>query len=222
MTAAQMTTSGMAPSWRPDTSLFGSIQPVSRPQTYEAKTPNYDIDDGDTVASGSERNGDETSLLSPRPLYAPGLPRLSRSSSAGSTSSNRGVLRRIFIDRSNTPSQHLTRPTFPPPSSSTYSPIPPRPLTLFSKLHLFVNQTISLVFSTCFLAGVVSWALSAELAGALPRWIRPIKAKSFPWDDADFWTKNGKISKDPADYARQVGMDIEHQTLETEDGYSLK
>jgi hypothetical protein len=51
----------------------------------------------------------------------------------------------------------------------------------------------------------------------------PGKGKSFPWDDDKYWKKEGrKVSKDPRDYARQVGMDIEHQVVETEDGYLLK
>ena len=65
--------------------------------------------------------------------------------------------------------------------------------------------------------------MSAELVKALPKWMRPIKAKTFPWDDDSYWRKEGrKVSKDPRDYARQVGMDIEHQTVETEDGYLLR
>lgn len=148
---------------------------------------------------------------------------ISRPSSAQSTSSSRNILRRIFIDRASTPSQHLSRPTFPPPSASTYSPRPPGPLSLTAKINLFINQSISVGLSTVFLAFVVSWAMAGETARRLPKWIWPGKGKKFPWDDDQYWRKEGrKISKDPRDYARQVGMDIEHQTVETEDGYLLK
>ncbi|OCF58990.1 lipid particle protein [Kwoniella mangroviensis CBS 10435] len=201
----------------------------------EARTPEYEIDeDGLGVPSLSSYKNDDnggeerTPLLSPTPTYSNNynlniIPSLSRSSSTGSTSSNRGVLRRIFIDRSTTPSQHLTRPTFPPPSLSTYSPIPPRPLTLLAKLNLFINQSISIILSTYFLIFVVLWAFSAECCKALPKWVWPDRPRKFPWDDENYWKKEGKkISKDPSDYARQVGMDIEHQTVETEDGYYLK
>jgi hypothetical protein len=133
------------------------------------------------------------------------------------------MLRRIFIDRATTPSQHLTRPTFPPPSLSTYSPLPPTALTLSSKINLFINQAISVALSTVFLTFVVLWATSAELARALPKWVWPTKPAKFPWDDENYWRKEGKkVSKDPRDYALQVGMDIEHQTVETNDGYYLK
>ena len=185
----------------------------------EARTPEYDIEEGD--AFGGERRGREESV----PLLAPTAmrPGLSRSSSAASTSSNRGILRRIFIDRASTPSQHLSRPTFPPPSLSTYSPLPPSPLTVSSKINLFINQTISVLLSTFFLAGVVLWATSVEIGRALPKWISNTSGKKFPWDDEKYWKKEGrKISKDPRDYALQVGMDIEHQVAETEDGYFLK
>ncbi|KAK8844816.1 hypothetical protein IAR55_006666 [Kwoniella newhampshirensis] len=193
----------------------------------EARTPEYEIDEegmGYASPSGSRSRLYEESapLLAPTPQY-PDRPGLSRSSSAASSSSNRGILRRIFIDRATTPSQHLTRPTFPPPSLSTYSPIPPSPLSLSSKINLFINQLVSVVLSTFFLVFVVGWALTAEAARCLPRWVWPDRPKNFPWDKEEYWKKEGKkISKDPTDYARQVGMDIEHQTLETEDGYYLK
>ncbi|OCF42338.1 lipid particle protein [Kwoniella heveanensis CBS 569] len=219
----------------------------------EVKTPEYEVDEdgfgyqngnsnggsnGSGSGIGSSRmysragfggdggGGESTPLLAPTPQYpnrSGGEAGLSRSSSAASTSSNRGILRRIFIDRATTPSQHLTRPTFPPPSLSTYSPIPPQPLSMWSKINLFINQTISIVLSTYFLIFVVLWAFAAEVAKALPKWVWPDAPKKFPWDDENYWKKEGKrVSKDPADYARQVGMDIEHQTVETEDGYYLK
>lgn len=179
----------------------------------EAKTPEYELD-----------QEEYTPLLAPTPGY-PNRPGISRSSSTGSTTStgNRGILRRIFIDRATTPTQHLTRPTFPPPSSSTYSPLPPSPLTISSKVNLFINQTISILLSTVFLTFVVAWALFAEITKGLPKWVWRTSPKVFPWDDQKYWQKEGrKVSKDPSDYARQVGMDIEHQTVETEDGYYLK
>jgi lysosomal acid lipase/cholesteryl ester hydrolase len=180
----------------------------------EAKTPEYEIDEEGLVPN----DWDRVPLLSPNPER----PTLSRTSSNGSTSS-RGVLRRIFIDRPTTPSQHLSRPTFPPPSSSTYSPLPPSSLSLLDMVNLFINQTISILLSTVFLAFVVTWAISMELIKGLPKWIRGNKAKVFPWDNDRYWRKEGrKISKDPKDYAQQVGMDIEHQRVETEDGYYLK
>ena len=187
----------------------------------EAKTPEYEIN-GDELLNGNggPSREENTPLLSPNPSRPGGL---SRSSSTASISSARGILRRVFIDRANTPSQHLARPTFPPPSSSTYSPLPPSPLSFRAKINLFINQAISVIISTFFLAFVVLWATAAELMRALPKWLRPIKAKKFPWDDERYWRKEGrKVSKDPKDYARQVGMDIEHQTVETEDGYFLR
>ena len=67
------------------------------------------------------------------------------------------------------------------------------------------------------------WAMAAEVARGLPRWVWPDRPRSFPWDDDRYWKREGKkVSKDPSDYARQVGMEIEHQTIESEDGYFLK
>lgn len=197
---------------------------------YDPKTPEFEAENGlgssignvnGNGYAGAYGQGDTENvpLLSPTPQR----PGLSRSSSNASTSSNRGILRRIFIDRATTPTQHLTRPTFPPPSSSTYSPIPPQPLTLLAKVNLFINQTISIILSTFFLVFVVAWAVGSEIARALPRWMRPGQIKKFPWDDDRYWRKEGrKISKEPRDYARQVGMDIENQEVETEDGYFLR
>ena len=182
-----------------------------------AQTPEYEIDI--SLLDTPQANGEQAPLLSPTPVR----PGISRSASNASTSSARGMLRRIFIDRASTPSQHLSRPTFPPPSLSTYSPLPHTPLNFRSKINLFINQTISLVLSTFFLIFVVIWAVGAELVKALPKWLRPMPAKKFPWDDEAYWKKQGKkISKNPTDYAHQVGMDIEHQTVETLDGYYLK
>ena len=192
----------------------------------DPRTPDYHLsaENGDGYLR-SRREEESVPLLSPTPQRfsnSTGGP-LSRPSSAQSTASGRGVLRRIFIDRATTPSQHLTRPTFPPPSLSTYSPQPHTPLTLWAKIDLVIVQTISVILSTFFLAFVVSWAIAVEVARGLPRWVWPDKPRKFPWDDEKYWRKEGKkVSKDPADYAHQVGMDIEHQTVETEDGYYLK
>lgn len=184
----------------------------------EAKTPEYELDEEPSM-NGNGNGYESTPLLAPTPQR----PGVSRTPSTSSTGSNRGILRRIFIDRASSPNQHLVRPTFPPPSASTYSPLPPSPLTISSKLNLFINQSISIILSTWFLAFVVLWALSAEIARGLPRWVWPDRPKRFPWDDEKYWSKEGKkISKDPSEYARQVGMDIEHQVVETEDGYFLK
>ncbi|KIR42317.1 lipid particle protein [Cryptococcus deuterogattii 99/473] len=180
----------------------------------EVKTPEYEVDE-----DGYSRAEDVPLLAAPNPIR----PSLSRASSAASTASNRGILRRIFIDRSSTPSQHLTRPTFPPPSLSTYTPMSPTPLSLWAKLNLLFIQTVSVILSTYFLILVVLWAVAAELAKWLPKWIWPDRPRKFPWDDEEYWKKEGRtVSKDPAFYAKQVGMDIEHQTVETDDGYYLK
>ncbi|KIR30947.1 lipid particle protein [Cryptococcus deuterogattii LA55] len=180
----------------------------------EVKTPEYEVDE-----DGYSRAEDVPLLAAPNPIR----PSLSRASSAASTASNRGILRRIFIDRSSTPSQHLTRPTFPPPSLSTYTPMSPAPLSLWAKLNLLFIQTVSVILSTYFLILVVLWAVAAELAKWLPKWIWPDRPRKFPWDDEEYWKKEGRtVSKDPAFYAKQVGMDIEHQTVETDDGYYLK
>ncbi|KIR35586.1 lipid particle protein [Cryptococcus deuterogattii MMRL2647] len=180
----------------------------------EVKTPEYEVDE-----DGYSRAEDVPLLAAPNPVR----PSLSRASSAASTASNRGILRRIFIDRSSTPSQHLTRPTFPPPSLSTYTPMSPAPLSLWAKLNLLFIQTVSVILSTYFLILVVLWAVAAELAKWLPKWIWPDRPRKFPWDDEEYWKKEGRtVSKDPAFYAKQVGMDIEHQTVETDDGYYLK
>lgn len=192
---------------------------------------------GHPLSSSSSRQGENTPLISPTPRRANGNflgidfsgsgsgPGGSRSSSRSPTPrpGSRNLLQRIFIDRATTPSQHLTRPTFPPPSLSTYSPFPPSPLTPLEKLNLFINQLISVVLSTFFLTFVVAWAIGADLAKALPKWVWPEKPRRFPWDDDKYWRKEGrKVSKEPRDYARQVGMDIENQVVETEDGYFLR
>jgi lysosomal acid lipase/cholesteryl ester hydrolase len=180
----------------------------------QSRAPRSQIDNEEVPVA--QADWERVGLLSARPA-------LSRSSSNGSASSGRGVLRRIFIDRSTTPSHHLSRPTFPPPSASSYSPLPPTELSIAAKINLFINQTISIVVSTFFLAIVTSWAVGNELIRALPKWIRGNKGKKFIWDDEKYWRKEGKkISKEPRDYARQVGMDIVDQRVETEDGYYLK
>lgn len=57
----------------------------------------------------------------------------------------------------------------------------------------------------------------------MPKWVRKWKIRKFPWDDDCYWRTEGrKISKDPRNNARQVGMDIEHQTVETDDCHYLK
>ncbi len=140
----------------------------------------------------------------------------------GGLGSRSNLLKRIRIDRAGSPNQHLLRPTFPTPSLSTYSPQPPRPLSAIEKINLFFLQTASLLVSTTFLIGVVTWALGSEVIIQIPRILKGKKKKKvFPWDDEKYWKKE-KVSKEPRDYARNVGMDIEDQTVETEDGYFLR
>jgi hypothetical protein len=201
----------------------------------EAKTPEYALDDvgrstpvnAYPYANGTHVNGngraEDVPLLAPMPrLAAPAAP-LSRTGSAASDRSGRGILRRIFIDRIGTPSQHLLRPTFPPVSLSTYSPVPVTPMSYWDWVRLGVRQTISFVISTFFLAGVVLWAFAAEALMLLPTWLNPPKKPTYAWDDDKYWRKaDAKVSKEPQYYARQIGMDIENQTVETEDGFYLR
>lgn len=199
----------------------------------DPKTPEYEIDDmsKDTVpllTTQSPNAVAATPLLSPTPrrvglAAVPNSVPISRSSSAASTSSNRGILRRIFIDRVGTPSQHLLRPTFPPPNLTTYSPVPHTRMTATDHVKLAYRQLFSFIISTVFLGGVVCWALAVEAVSMVPKLLWRERTKQYPWDDDKYWRKQGhKISKEPADYARQIGMDIEHQTVETEDGFFLK
>lgn len=176
---------------------------------------------GAGTSAAAARRAEEVPLLAPTPIH----PSLSRSSSTASnaSSSGRGILRRIFIDRVATPSQHLLRPTFPPVSLTTYEPAPHTPLSRWERVRLNVTQAFSLAISTVFLAGVVVWALSVEFLQAIPKYLKPTPEAKYDWDRDAYWRKEGvKISKEPRDYARQIGMDIENQTVETEDGYYLR
>lgn len=215
-----------------------SSTPLERvARTIEAKTPEYALDeDGLTTPypngyGNGHGNGNGAAHSESIPLLAPmprlagagATPAISRTASAQSTSSSRGILRRIFIDRIGTPSQHLLRPTFPPPSLSTYTPVPVTPMTYWEHVKLIIRQTISFGISTFFLAGVVVWAFGAEALAILPNWLNPPKVKKYAWDDDAHWRKaDAKVSKEPQYYARQIGMDIENQTLETEDGFYLR
>lgn len=96
-------------------------------------------------------------------------------------------------------------------------------MTLWDHIRLNINQVISFGLSTIFLSGVVVWALAAEAIHAIPRYLNPQRLPKYVWDDDKYWRREGaKISKFPRDYARQIGLDIEDQTVETEDGYLLK
>lgn len=177
-----------------------------------ALNPNVTM--GGTRKGGADKGNDISSLASSR------APSPSIEQTGGSRST---LLRRVFIDRSASPTQHLLRPTFPPPSLSTYTPRSPKPMSPFEKINLFVWQSFSLFISTIFLAGVVTWAVSTDLKQQIPRMLKgKKKKKTFPWDDEKYWRKNEKVSKDPRDYALAVGMDMENQTIETEDGYYLR
>ena len=190
----------------------------------EAKTPEDEIHGEEALdgyTRGDRTGGQRRTLYAPRPIP----PSRSHTSTAASTSlTTHGVSQRMFLDPADTPSQQLTRPAFQtPPSSSTYALQTPSPLSLSTTTSLFINQAISVLLSTVPLTFVVIRAIAAETAGAISEWIRPIESKRFSWDDDQYWRKEGKmVSKDPRDYARQVGMDIEHQTVETEDGYHLR
>lgn len=155
-------------------------------------------------------------LLAPTPVRAP----LSRSSS---TSSTRSYLR-LFIDRVVTPTQHLLRPTFPG-LAPTYHGAPHRPLSRWEKARLFVNQAFSMVISTAFLLAVVVYALIVEIYQFGPKVVRRLlgidRDKMYDWDDAKHWKKE-KVTKDPKDYARNCGMEIEEQTIVTDDGFYLR
>lgn len=160
---------------------------------------------------------EERQLLAPTPVHGSSL---SRSSS---TSSSRSYLR-LFIDRVVTPTQHLLRPTFPG-LAPTYHGAPHRPLTRLEKLRLAINQSISIVISTAFLLAVVAYALCIETLVFAPKLIRRFlgidKDAAYDWDDHKKWKKE-RVTKDPKDYARNCGMEIEEQTIVTEDGFYLR
>jgi lysosomal acid lipase/cholesteryl ester hydrolase len=91
------------------------------------------------------------------------------------------------------------------------------------RIKLNAMQSVSLLVSTVFLSGVVIWAVSMSAYTQIPRLLKgQPKRRTFPWDDEKYWAKNEKVSRHPRDYARAIGMDIEDQTIETEDGYYLK
>ncbi|CDZ98439.1 Triglyceride lipase-cholesterol esterase [Phaffia rhodozyma] len=130
----------------------------------------------------------------------------------------------------------IERPTTPQISSSSifqrpYTPPPPvtvskGPLAflsaLRSRLDLFALQTGSLILSSIFLAGVVTYALTAAFfKKTLPSWFWKKTPPSFEWDEATRW-KDEVITNDPAYYARQVGFDLENLVVETEDGFLLR
>jgi len=108
-------------------------------------------------------------------------------------------------------------------SLTSYSPVPHTPMTLWEHVRLAFNQLVSFGLSTFFLLGVVMWAMAAEALYAIPNFFKRVKAPKYEWDDDRYWRREGKkISKEPRDYARQIGLDIENQTVETEDGYYLR
>jgi lysosomal acid lipase/cholesteryl ester hydrolase len=173
------------------------------------------------IAPSPQRAGSK-SFLSP-PGHSSSSSALGRKTRRPSSAGSNGNILRRFIQRATTPSQELARPTFPPPTLTTYHPLPFAPLTFNAKVALFFSQAASVAVSTVALAIVVGWALFIEVKQKLPQWIWPTKKKVFPWDNDAYWRKEGrKVSKEPRDYARQVGLDIEDQVVETEDGYYLK
>lgn len=96
-------------------------------------------------------------------------------------------------------------------------------MTWLERIHLVMIQTTSFIVSTTFLMGVVAYAIGSDILHQAPRLLRGKRRKpTFPWDDEKYWRKNEKVSKYPKDYARAIGMDIEDQTVETEDGYYLR
>jgi hypothetical protein len=96
-------------------------------------------------------------------------------------------------------------------------------MTLRDHVRLAINQLISFVLSTVFLLGVVIWAFTAEALYSIPNFFKWSPDPKYAWDDDKYWRREGKkVTKEPADYAHQVGLDIENQTVETEDGYLLR
>jgi len=130
----------------------------------------------------------------------------------------------------------VDRPTTPQVSAHGYSSTPGRRAVSFiapvhvthsslpsfrTKFDLFVGQFISFFISSFFLSLVVAWASLARLSAELPRWLRPVKPATFPWDNPDYYKKE-KVVKDVQSYARAVGFDILDEQVETADGYYLR
>jgi hypothetical protein len=96
-------------------------------------------------------------------------------------------------------------------------------MSLWDHVRLAFNQAVSFGLSTFFLLGVVIYAMTVEAVYAIPTLLRPSKDPKYAWDNDKYWRREGKkISKEPKDYAQQIGLDIENQTVETEDGYFLR
>lgn len=97
--------------------------------------------------------------------------------------------------------------------------------TFKNRLMLCISQLISFIVSSLFLITVVGWAMLAELAAHLPRFLRrvsPVEPVSFPWDNPKYMSE--KCVKDVRYYAREAGegYDIIDEEVETEDGFYLR
>jgi lysosomal acid lipase/cholesteryl ester hydrolase len=131
----------------------------------------------------------------------------------------------------------VDRPTTPQVSAHGYTSTPTRgrPVSFIAPLHvparfqpsyrakldLYVGQFISFLISSFFLSLVVAWACLARLSLELPRWLRPVKPATFPWDKPEYF-KTEKVVKDVQTYAEAVGLQILDEQVETADGYYLR
>jgi len=93
--------------------------------------------------------------------------------------------------------------------------------TLSSRIRLFATQTLSLIISSFFLTFVVIWASFHRLRKQVPAWIRREQPNVYIWDRPEHHKKE-RIVNDVGYYARQVGLDIVDEDVETADGYLLR
>jgi len=93
--------------------------------------------------------------------------------------------------------------------------------TRSARVRLLASQTLSLIISSFFLTFVVIWAFFHRLRKAVPAWIRREQPKVYTWDRPEHREKESVVN-DIGYYARQVGLDIVDEEVETADGYLLR
>lgn len=93
--------------------------------------------------------------------------------------------------------------------------------TLLNRTSLFFNQTICNAFSSVLLLLVVFWAVFIELASSVPSCLCRGDSSRYPWDDPKRW-KHEKNIKDVRYYAKEVGLDVSEEVVETDDGFFLR
>lgn len=178
-----------------------------------------------TITTRSHRSGSHVSFLE-TPQHSAFPEDLTSYFSQRPSSLSRTPSTDSAVITPHSPSKFTPRPRLNRPRSSSLRAPPLERYgnpTLFSNTQLFIQQSLSNIFTTISLLLLVVCAMLAQISGRTSLHLsgRPRDPIEREWDDPERF-KHECTTRDPSYYARFIGYDMQSLKAITRDGFHLR